>query len=516
MVLSSLASRSPVFVVLAALLYGVSLMYISGFMAILAFSLLFYHIAGLSTKRGLFLSGSIFAAVASLLVNAWMLTVVPDYVKGSLFAGILCYVASALVPALFFGVQFYVFGLLRSRESGKWPLLHNALLMAILWVLFEWTRGELFSALPWLSYSAGITMSRSLYLVQLAAVGGPWILSFMILLVSFFIGYAFRTKKWKLLVVPLVMVLVQFAWGGILYTIANGRIANTKPGVTAELIQPALSPETVWDDEHAGELVSRLFALNAEAVSSKPDLVVWTETVVPWTYAPDDDFLEEIKKMTTPSGAYTLIGMNSTPNDRSEVLLNSVHLLNPAGNRIAYYDKQDLLTLVEKPLFGEDGDLILPFLATSGMKMRSGRNNRPITTPWGKAGLLLCNESTSPFQAAKLAKQHATFLVNIGNDNWFADSYIAQQHFYNCRLRALETRKDIVVNNNMGFSGLVRANGEIAAQFDATIEGTERVLVQPNSLTPNNPSVFVLLTSVFIFFPIGRILFRRGKRSIYQ
>jgi apolipoprotein N-acyltransferase len=445
-----------------------------------------------------------------------MITVIPDYVKGSLFAGILCYAASALVPAVFFGLQFYAFAVFRSSENRKWSLLHNALLMACLWVLFEWTRSELFSALPWLSFSAGITVSRSLYLVQLAAIGGPWMLSFMILLVAFFTGHAFRAKKWKLLIVPLALVLLQFACGAVLYTVTSGRTTGNKPGFTAALVQPALSPETVWDDEHAGELVNHLFSLNAEAMRGKPDLVVWTETVVPWTYAPDDDFLEEIQKMTRPVGTYTLIGMNSTPDDRSEVLLNSVHLLDPAGNRTAFYDKQDLLTLVEKPLFTEDGDLILPFLATSGMNMRSGSHSAPVTTPWGKAGVLLCNESTSPSQAMKRAELHATFLVNIGNDNWFADSYIALQHFYNCRLRAVETRKDVLINNNMGFSGLVRADGIIAAQHDATVSGVKSVVVRPNSLPACNPSIFIFSNSIITLFLVARTMRFRQKRSYKQ
>lgn len=430
-----------------------------------------------------------------------MIGVISNYVKGSLLIGIVCYLSSAFVMAVFFGFQFYFFGLIRLTRSAKFSLLHNAFLLACLWVLFEWIRGEIFSALPWLSYSMGVTMSRNLFLIQPAAIGGPWILSFVIIFASFFIAYAFQTKRWKLLSVPLALLLLHFGIGAWMHTNANENI-ETKNTFSIALIQPALLPETVWNDEHANELVSRLLTLNAEAARLKPDLIVWTETIVPWTYAPDDDFLKELISKTQIAKSHVLIGMNSVLNNDASVLCNSTYLLGPAGTKMACYDKQDLLALVEKPLFSADGNIILPFMAASGIKMRAGGNGKPMTTPWGKAGMLVCNEATSSSQAKDRVDNGANFLVNMGNDSWFAGSYISLQHFYNCRLRAVETRKDVVVNHNMGLTGVIRSDGEIASEFEGTTSGVHYAEVMPNNLPAKNISVFVLLILCITAFTI--------------
>ncbi len=490
-------------VILAAVLCSIALMYVSAIAALLAFSALFFFVVRAVTKKQIVLAGFLFGLISSFLLNVWMITVITDYVKGSLLIGMLCYLGASIVMAVFFGIQFYLFSLIRLPQDRKFSLAHNALLMACLWVIFEWIRGGLFSALPWFSYSIGITFGRSLYFIQPAAFGGTWILSFLLILSSFFIAYSFGTKRWKLLAIPFAILLLQFATGALMYNITSEKIiAENKSTFSVALIQPALSPETVWNDENANALVSRLFLLNEEAAKKKPDLIVWTETVVPWTFAQDDDFLKAVFAVTQQANTHTLIGMNSVRQNDAGELCNSAYLLDPSGKNFTRYDKQDLLTLVEKPLFNTDGNIILPFMAASGMKMFSGKNNQPLTTPWGKAGVLLCNEGTAATQAKNRADNGAGFLVNMGNDNWFAGHYISLQHFYNCRLRAVETRKDIVINNNMGFTGVVRADGEIAIQSEAETESVQFAEIRPNAIPAKNTFIFVILTFILTAFII--------------
>jgi apolipoprotein N-acyltransferase len=497
-------------VILAGICCSISLMFVSSIAAFVAMSLLFFAVSGSVSKRQLLHIGVLFAVVHSLPLQGWMLSVIPAYAQGSLLASIICYLLSIWILIVFFGLQFWLFGLLRLREDKKYALIQHAVLMACLWVLFEWLRSMLFSALPWLSYGMGITLSDSKYLIQPASWGGPWILSFLLVIASFLIGYAFRTKRWKVLFVPTTLLFLQFVGGALLYKQTVRRVAaEHKPDFFAALIQPALDPETVWNDQYANALVGRLLSLNEQAALQKPHLIVWTETVVPWTYAPADDFVQEIVTRTKSAGAYTLLGMNNTLDTSGDVISNAVHLLDPAGKRIAWYEKQELLTLVEKPLFSTDGDVILPFLAASGMKMHPGVHNQPLPTPWGGAGVLLCNESTSHSQAKDRVEAGASFLVNIGNDGWFGGGYIPLQHFYNCRLRAVETRKDVLVNNNMGFSGLIRADGTIAARYDAAIQGVQLVRVQPNDLPVTNTSIFIgFVLSLFVLTIIHKVLLR--------
>jgi apolipoprotein N-acyltransferase len=120
--------------------------------------------------------------------------------------------------------------------------------------------------------------------------------------------------------------------------------------------------------------------------------------------------------------------------------------------------------------------LLLPFFSANGYSVLPGRNNLPISTPYGKAGILICNESALPVAAASSVRRGAQFLLNLSNDGWFRDTWLVASHFYNARLRAVETRKDLAINSNNGRSGLVNASGRITDENFVTI--------RPNSVQP--------------------------------
>jgi apolipoprotein N-acyltransferase len=495
---------------LAVILNSLALVYVNFIASFLAFPLIIYLILQADTKRQVFYSGALFGAFSSLFLNFWMIPVIRDYAQSGIAIALLCYLASAFVLALFFGTQFYMFSLIRLPEIKKFSLIINALLMACTWVFFEWIRAECFSAMPWLSYSVGITQGRNLFLMQPAALGGVYVLSFLILFSAYFVAFSFYRKEWKFLFVPALILGLQFSGGFLIYKNIKQRTDRSENKFSAALILGALSPETVWNDKSADSLVSHLLSLNKNAIRNRPDLIVWSETIVPWTYAPDDDFLKEIAKETSGRNTQILIGMNSAMGTSGSIS-NSVYLLDSYAKEKGRYDKQDLLTLVEKPLLSSQGSVILPFLASYDLKMKAGSHKRPLETAWGKAGILLCNESTYPSLVRDRVRQGASFLVNIGNDNWFADCFIGRQHFYNCRLRAVENRKDILINNNMGMAGLVKASGEIAAEFDGQNRGVRFAELMPNNLPSFSPLIFISFNIFIILLSVFNILFLNFK-----
>jgi apolipoprotein N-acyltransferase len=75
-------------------------------------------------------------------------------------------------------------------------------------------------------------------------------------------------------------------------------------------------------------------------------------------------------------------------------------------------------------------------------------------------------------------------------------------------LRAVENRKDIIVNNNCGISGVVRASGEIVVQQDGRKNGVVQAEIFPNTLASSNTFLalyismaIVVLAIVFKFVP---------------
>ncbi len=110
----------------------------------------------------------------------------------------------------------------------------------------------------------------------------------------------------------------------------------------------------------------------------------------------------------------------------------------------------------------------------------------------------------------------AEALVNISNDGWFSNiPYLVNQHFFNARLRAVEVRRDIVVNSNLGISGKVAASGIADRQPRSDTGIVAKYSLQKNNYTTLYASMsawFLYGTSLVI---LGFIIpcFIRSRKS---
>jgi apolipoprotein N-acyltransferase len=78
-----------------------------------------------------------------------------------------------------------------------------------------------------------------------------------------------------------------------------------------------------------------------------------------------------------------------------------------------------------------------------------------------KIGPVICFESAFGEHAADLVKRGAQLLVVITNDGWWRDSSGSWQHFGYSRIRAIETRKNIIRSANTGISGFINSRGDV-------------------------------------------------------
>lgn len=483
-----IVSVDVLLIFLSAVLTSAALMYVSAAVAWVALPLLLYTLTQSHSKLRLAAYGFLYGGISSLILNFWMITVIQNYAQGNFWISIAAWLSSAIVMAAAFAVSFFLYGILRFRQDHKFELPLNAVLFSGIWILNEWIRSEFLTGIPWVNFSIGVTQAENLYLIQLASAGGVHLLSFLLVLSSFIIAQTVLQKKYKLLLFPGGLLILQFVTGVVMVNTLDANLKSySGKSFKASIVSPALPAEKIWNDDNANDLVKHIFALNKTAVAQSPDLILWTETLVPWTYHPDDDFLNVLLKNTSNKNL-TLIGLN-TSGQNSDLLYNSIYLFNSDKKNLARYDKQQLLTIVEKPII-QNSNLILPFLSNAGVSMHPGKQNIPINTSWGNAGILICNESTSGQSAYDHVKNGATFLINPGNDNWFANNFITRQHFYNCRLRAVETRKDLLMNHNMGYSGLIKANGEIQSEHHGKRSQVRSVIVETNNAPSVNTGIF--------------------------
>ena len=83
-----------------------------------------------------------------------------------------------------------------------------------------------------------------------------------------------------------------------------------------------------------------------------------------------------------------------------------------------------------------------------------------------KVGPIICWESVFGEFTTAYVKEGADFLAVITNDAWWGNTPGHKQLLSYTRLRAIETRRDIVRSANTGISALIDARGEILKQTE--------------------------------------------------
>ena len=457
--------------------------------------------------KQVFKIAAVFAACYSLFAFFWMIPAAGRFTGTSSFYGMAAFILSLGFYSLFWSSCITVFTYLEARFNRPPNILCNSILAACIFCLADALMNSLTKSLPWFNFHAGSAMLRDINAIQPAAYFGIHVLTFMIIFVNYFAAKAIQQKKWRLLAIPAGSLAVYLVIGFLMlggYT--KGQPAGNASRVV--IISENIAPEMKWDPETGNELAARMLNMNREAVKAHPQIILWSESAIPWNYSPGDDLLKEVRKITDPAGASHVIGINS--DGGPGFVYNSVYSVSPGGKILGRYDKQYLLSFLEKPLLG----LSVPFLAGSEVTGRTGKKySAPLNTPAGHAGILICNEATVQAPALAQAEQGAEFFMNLSNDGWFSDTYIMEIHFYYARLRAVETRKDIAVNSNRGISGMINSSGMIEAQNKSTEPSVIPVQITPNkflSFTCRYPALFIYACMAFPLLLIGIPIIKRN------
>ena len=441
---------------ISGLLIGITLTKIYFIIGWVCFVPFFIVLHKLSVKKH-FSAGFLSGLAAGLISYWWMIPGAERFTGSSSFYGIAVYIIFSLLVGVYFGLVNLTFGYLKIKSSSGQASLLNALLAASVFTVWEALLMSLSNVFPWVNFHSGNPMVKNLYAIQPASVFGIHIISFIVVLVNFLIADCIIYKRYVQLWKPAVVAAAYMLLGFITYQANSGEATKSNSFKLAILCEN-IPPEVRWDSSSGNRLVQELIYLDKTATAEKPDMTLWSESAVPWTYRPDDDLVNEFLKISKPANITHLLGINTDFKDN--VVYNSVYCLLPNGQVTGRYDKRYLLALIEAPFAG----MVFPFFSSSGFLVEKGTNNYPVETPFGKAGVMICNESSVPEASASMVRNGAEFLCNLSNDGWFSDTYLADLHFYYARLRAVEARKDAAVNSNNGWCGFISSSGAIEMQ----------------------------------------------------
>lgn len=364
-----------------------------------------------------------------------------------------------LIPALIYFLTLLLFSfsysiLIKGLANKTFKIIGAA----SLWVFAEWIGTHLLKGIPWQNINPAYTQVADLYILQPASWGGIWAISFIVVVVNYCAYLAIKDRKIKYLLYAILTLAATHLYG---FMIVN-RINNTsQPGkFKAAVITENIKPEQRWADDTGQSTDEIFYKLNAEASQGKPNLIIWSESAVPWAFQTNNSFIVNALQITYPSQAFHLMGL-MMPNPKDTTMAtNSAAFFTPDGAMKARYDKQELLKFLERPFFSSSWKL--SFLTEGLMNnLYSTKNTRPLNTPLGRIGVMICNESIRPFIAKELASAGAQYFVIMSNDGWFEDTRMDFLHFYISRLRAIENRRNMIINSNRGYSGYILSSGKI-------------------------------------------------------
>ena len=446
------------------------------------------------------------------------------------------------------------------------PVIVNSLLMSLVFQLYYWYKkvrgtyfGLVFFVAIWLSFerfhlnweftwpwlNLGNSFSEYPQLIQwydtIGATGG----SFWILLINVFAFYTLRiwqAGRIRKDLVKNISILTVIIVLPLLISIYKYNSYQEKPigEVTTLLLQPKLDPYTEKYSKDSLQILGELLSLAEENSKTKVDFFIAPETAFPGngslsengfnkstSIAIAKEFLGKHPQSIFLTGASThkfLFDEADTEDYSTEIQegvwvnsYNSALQIIP-NQEVEVYHKAKLVPGVEifpyirylKPILG---DAMLDFGgANSSLGIDKERKVFSNTFNKAKMAPIICYESIYGEYVTDYVKNGANLLAIMTNDSWWDNTEGHKQLLSYARLRAIETRREIVRAANSGISAHINARGDILQ--DTFYDDRTALLVKANLLEEKSiyTKIGDLISRIAIFVLGFLIIYHFGER----
>ncbi len=437
------------------------------------------------------------------------------FFTGTLYWFVHVTVLGTILLMLYLAVYFGLFALgfvYFQRKKYIWRLF----LIPSLWVGLEFIRDKFLTGFGWVSL--GHSQYLVLPLIQVADVTGVWGVSFLLVLVNFFLKELLLDKRKEgqprtevavstfLVVGILILILV--------YGIYQLQFPSRKPmaKVNMTIVQTNVVQEIKWDERAWPSILDKVLALTQRAARSQTDLIIWPETSFPgilWESESKKSF-EKLKQSITQERIPLLVGAVTKV---KENYFNSAILISKEGEIVQQHDKLHLVPFGEYiPLrnifpFFED---IVPIADFTAGKRLTFFPVFPDRLPEQNYyfGVLICFEDTISEISRLFVNKGAHLLINMTNDAWFLDTKAPYLHLQASIFRTIENRRSLVRSTNTGVSCIIDPWGRITQTLqdphgkETFIEGW----ITPSILLNDQKTFYTKFGDIFTYFCFGCIL----------
>ena len=449
----------------------------------------YFFYLGISFGFGFFLFGNYWISI-SLTHDEMFTNLIP-------FALILI----PLFLSLFFGLAILLVG----RFSEK--KIYFILLFSLVFSIFEYLRGNIFTGFPWnlISY----TWSWSSESIQILSLIGSYSLS-LISLTFFCIPFLFFQKKIIRKNIVFLLLFLSIFIGNYFYGIykINNINYNFDESISVKIISPNFSLSDYSNNSEFDQL-KRLIKIS-EPEKDKKTLFIWPEGIFYESYLQNIVLYKDLFVDKFSKNHLIILGINNFVNSddlSKKKYFNSLVVLNHELKILSVYNKLNLVP------FGE----YLPFenfLSKFGLKkITTGYSsfspgdvrkiiklndqfNSKLILP------LICYEIIYPGKI-KMKNQHPNLAINISEDAWFGNSIGPYQHYAKAIYRSVEEGLFIARSANKGVSGFIDPNGRSLKFLDTSESGNVEhkmpQLVEPTLYSSYGNKIFFLIILLYIF-----------------
>ncbi|MGW8181436.1 MAG: apolipoprotein N-acyltransferase, partial [bacterium] len=315
-----------------------------------------------------------------------------------------------------------------------------------------------------------------LWIVQIADVGGVYLVSFLIVVVNSSIYAIVRFRDLRFACSSLLLLLVANLYGAYrVYIWQPEGSYRVKAGLVQGNINLAENREY-----YAKMYFEELPRLAQQAAEKGAKWILLPEAQNPYIFEQDFYFKNFWSGQARKLGAFILFNSASIDKAARGIYYNSAYQLDPDGEVSYRYDKVHLVPFGEYLPFADWLTFARPLVEEvssfhPGSELRTGNVGEL------RFGTVICYEAIFPEISRDYVNLQAGILVNLTNDAWFGPTAAPKQHLQMAAFRAIENRKTLLRAANSGYSAVVSVRGEIDRQTSLFSQEIIVVDVEANS-----------------------------------
>ncbi len=421
--------------------------------------LLFIALSRLTLARTAFLLGAIAGFIFHYTTLYW---IADSYGQFPL-------IIMSFYLSLWFGTLCVLINILLKGKQGG---LHFFLVPGI-WASMEFLRSFGASGFPWLNIAH--SLYRNEPILQLASLGGEFIVSFYIILASYtlyFLLFAEErfSKKLKPSLVSILLLLTSYGWGWFNY-LSYTKSEEGFEKLSAIGVQGGISSRTDWQEkEYFEKTLSAYVGTSISALNSegKAKLIVWPESAVPHSYFLENPEIplwlypiwQNERQVSLLNGTFLM--------DSDGKIYNGALLIEEGGKSLKYYLKPRLVPYGEfVPLARIARFLEYPW---GDKDITASKKVEPINLNGAKIGVGVCFDNLFPQVFLKQVREGARVIFLLTNNSWNEMPASVYQHLALDSFRAVENRRTVFRVATTGISQVTLPSGRVTLQTPLNVK----------------------------------------------